>query len=645
MILWLLAACLVTDEELFEALDRDRDGVLPEVAGGRDCDNADGAVNPDAVEICGDGIDNDCDGVVDDDGEGAVLWYFDGDRDGYGADGAWTVSACSQPVGYAAVIGDCADDDPGRRPGVVDGCDEVDNDCDGEVDEDAEFEVYYPDEDGDGAGAWDGGQSLCARPPGWWTTGTDCDDSDPAVQRKAWYADVDEDGWGDPAFPSNECERPAGYVAVAEDCDDRNNRVNPGMVEICENGVDDDCDGFSLGCGLLRDAGPDASIADGVDPAFNGRLIDINLDGAVDLVLQQEDGLAVHMGGLLQNRTFPVTVGGVEHVSAGRYADSGESLILAGGAGGPFWSEGQIAGIAVPSDDGLALSSPAAWGLFDDAVVVGALFGGVHLLGGRPMVATSATGLSAFPATPERRFVTLADATWSVVGHSDTIGLEAEVIDSDSDGVDDILVSSPATDGVQLPEGPGALFFFSDLESLSGVLGSGDADAAIVEAEPIGFGIRIVIGDVDEDGHEDIVATTSGLFEGAIGGVVDVFRGPVRRDGVREDAFASVGDGVSLTPGPGQAQVVDVDGEALVAIGAPLRGGVAPTGAVHLFAVNAGEWTDEDALGLLAPSTFDSVGVVTLVQDLDKDGQADILTAGGQFGATAAIHIFLGSSL
>jgi hypothetical protein len=39
--------------------------------------------------------------------------------------------------GYSAAEGDCADQDPARHPDQEDACDHVDQDCDGEVDEDA----------------------------------------------------------------------------------------------------------------------------------------------------------------------------------------------------------------------------------------------------------------------------------------------------------------------------------------------------------------------------------------------------------------------------------------------------------------------------------------------------------------------------
>jgi hypothetical protein len=82
------------------ASDDDGDGFSD-----KDCDDNNATVNPDADEVC-DGLDNNCDGRVD---EGLILEYYaDLDGDGYG-DPLTTVSACTLPDGYVKTAGDCDD--------------------------------------------------------------------------------------------------------------------------------------------------------------------------------------------------------------------------------------------------------------------------------------------------------------------------------------------------------------------------------------------------------------------------------------------------------------------------------------------------------------------------------------------------------
>ncbi|MBT8270566.1 MAG: hypothetical protein KJO25_00840, partial [Bacteroidia bacterium] len=154
-------------------------------------------INPGATEIC-DGIDNNCDGNID---EGVTnTYYADTDNDTFGDPGN-TVQACSAPAGYVSDNSDCDDSNNAVYPGAPELCDGLDNDCNALVDDTLTFTTYY--------------------------------------------ADTDNDGYGDAFNTVSTCDgAPAGYVLDGTDCDDTSNAVHPGATEILDNGIDEDCNGF-----------------------------------------------------------------------------------------------------------------------------------------------------------------------------------------------------------------------------------------------------------------------------------------------------------------------------------------------------------------------------------------------------------------
>ena len=132
------------------SVDDDGDGVAP----GADCNDTDALVHPGADERCN-GIDDDCDGPVDEDAVDAIAVFTDADSDGFG--GAEDGTACVPEADQAAVGGDCDDQDPARHPDALEICNGgIDDDCDGladDTDDDvAQTTAYYSDLDGDGFG-------------------------------------------------------------------------------------------------------------------------------------------------------------------------------------------------------------------------------------------------------------------------------------------------------------------------------------------------------------------------------------------------------------------------------------------------------------------------------------------------------------
>ena len=283
-------------------IDDDGDGYNSD----EDCDDDNPIVNPGMDETCNDRDDN-CDGNVDE-GLTLITYYLDGDGDGYG-DANLTVTDCRQPNGYvsddsdcddndpdinpaeteipnngidencdgeALVIDidgdgfnsseDCDDTDPNINPGAQELCNDLDDNCNGNVDEGLTSTTYYIDNDGDGYGSTISSITSCLQPSGYVTNRDDCNDDDPFINPEAtencneiddncdgnadeglmvkiYYLDNDGDGYGNDIFIIEDCRTPMGYVENNTDCDDDNPDINPGADEVPGNGIDEDCDG------------------------------------------------------------------------------------------------------------------------------------------------------------------------------------------------------------------------------------------------------------------------------------------------------------------------------------------------------------------------------------------------------------------
>ena len=246
---------IVDTGSITEEMDQDGDGFFAQ----EDCNDLDPLVYPGAEEVC-DGIDNNCDGLFDE--EVTTTFYADSDSDGYGNPDIST-ETCEQPSGYVPQGTDCDDTQSSVYPGAEEACDGLDNDCNEEIDEGLDS-TYFIDADGDGFGDDDNLIEGCILQEGISTIGGDCDDSDPSISPLAneicdeldnncdgtidenvttiFYADLDIDGFGDPNNPMEACSVPSNYIDNSDDCDDTNTQINPEAWEQCDT-FDNNCDG------------------------------------------------------------------------------------------------------------------------------------------------------------------------------------------------------------------------------------------------------------------------------------------------------------------------------------------------------------------------------------------------------------------
>lgn len=564
-------------------------GCLPAPSSDGPGEGGDGATCvPSGSDDSCDGLDNDCDGQIDED---AGLAYPDKDGDGYG-DETQGMSACDAPVDYISQAGDCDDADSDAFPGNEEVCDGVDQDCDGNVD----------------FGAVDG---------------------DP------YYYDADDDGYGDPSAETWLCEQQEGYSEVPGDCDEEDNQVHPGAVEDCNDGADTDCDGAIDNCRL-------GTVLPYESPYAAGAILGVQeLSGF---------GRSLEAGKILGGTSRQVVVSASEYDTALSGAGSvyiahfgdgsgllAENVVAKGGVQIVGESEFEYLGLGLKivdwDDDGkddLIVSNRREW------------IGGVDIWLG--------------PLTSGSYSSSQADISFegiSAGGQSNSPGSAMTGMRASGGTVDSLLLGDPTAYGTSGGDTYGmGMVLGMPLGSDGPPYRLGQAATFMVVGEkPYTYcGRAVVAYDRTGDGIDDVAFGCPGEEDDS--GVVYVFDGPV-------SGIQSVGDARSRLVGQGNAAYfgaslanagdLDRDGREDLAVGAPYRdnpdSSAASDGAVYFFRfIDQGEHSAEIAEARVIGEYGESVGnSLAPMGDLDSDGYPEILvgapqgTPAGYYGGAAGV--------
>ncbi len=441
-----------------------------------DCNDDDVSVHPDAEEVC-DGVDNDCDGVIDPPDQ---TWYTDADGDGYG-DPDSAVEDCAQPVDAVSDATDCDDGRADAWPGADEvWYDGIDQDCAGGDDFDA-------DGDGEQSDAYGG---------------VDCQDWNATVGTFAEevcgdYIDEDCDGVAEacslgPLLTIDEAdfvldgEYSHNYyglsLTIGQDLTSRGDAL---VVASIDHGYDDgdEVHVYSYAGGVLSRV---ATITATEELAALGYVIhddgDYSGDGVPDLALNQNEAVAYGYDGPGQVFVFSAPLSGTLSVDD---AD----LRIEGTVNNSWWGQG--------------LSTSMDWGRGSLVVAVGgsgwdySLDTGTVEQGGRVSVLeTDSTTVSVDDD------VARIECGYENCGLGDVV-LAADV---DGDGVDDLLTRARYLGDVGDPGMLGVLFGPFD-----GTVDIEDADGGLVSVRDDRVGRELEsVGDIDADGVTDFLVPAVG---------------------------------------------------------------------------------------------------------------------------------------
>ncbi len=535
-------------------------------------------------------------------GDDAAFDRFDVDDDGH----AWP--------------DDCDEADPDVHPGAPERCDGIDNNCDGLT------------------------------------------DGEDAIDPSTWYNDLDGDGFGDADDTRLACALPEGWSATGDDCDDEEPDAFPGNAEVCNDGVDNDCDDDPMQCALLGEQVPpiDRSFQLPVSVAPMSPLGiaggDFNGDGLADIAVGDPTNSQV----FLFLAPFPAAPSQPDRVIHGVQGSRFGFALRAGDLDGDGVDElvvgaptrsvltlgGEITNAGVVYVlQGEAWRSEEAFDVTASALVHGTQ--AQEQLGRTLAIAYGAPSRVVIGSHRGIFFEDLAGLARGFISYHPDLGCPMSdalaALDVDGDGVDEILGASLGC--ATLVGSPGLVHLYPG--DLIGQHGAEQARTMIAgPSSNSNFGLAMADHtDLDGDGQDDLViGAAHALFEEQRLGAVYIFRTP-------PTGAITVDTSVEQVVGPQNSALfgfslagadLNGDGAAELLVGAP--GGSGDTNRISgWYGPNPLSERPAD-LHLYTNEGTQSAVLLTRLGDVNGDGHDDLASLDPpQLGQAGSVRVILGS--